>query len=338
MPELDKKETLDPLVLAALIEDPEEDDEDKKLREKYFGDDAGTSDDDEEEDNDTAGASDDDEEEEDNDKPDPKKPSEAADDPDNEEDNEEENDDKDKPEVVVENSKQPSEAQQKAFIESIKKDGYKKPSIAAYNYNPIDYSATEELKVGDLQADRDKYGASKMAEGAQIAAHYAEQDKFFTDLSVESRILTTDAKYKFLDDTDKKNFDAEKAADLNERYLALVGFKQQYQTDAQGNVLYDPKTRQPVVLSSVEHPELSYEKFVKAEVARMERWANKSTEDAVESTTKNLTSMKKKQGIRPGGGGRKTIGALNLGDISKMSDEDFDKHEAEIDKQILNML
>jgi len=70
----------------------------------------------------------------------------------------------------------------------------------------------------------------------------------------------------------------------------------------------------------------------------MERWAGDAADERADEVRENITKQKKNQSVRPGSGKRKSLGALNIGDISNMSDEEFEKNEDEIDRQILNML
>ena len=356
----DKPEITDPIVLAAMIEDPDEDEDTKKLREEILGTDetAGTATgkpaDDEDEDEDDpkkgkSGASDDDEDDDDNpdDKDDPakpkaKKPVEAEDDPDDED-----LEDEDEPKKT---RKQKRQERQEDFLTSIRKDGARDPRRARIpDYKPLDYEAEDEegnpraFKPEELQQDRQMVEAVGFAKGVDEARYWNEQDNFWRDLTMESKIVSYDPKLAFLseetpDGEKNPDFDPDKAEEINARYLQMVGFKQFYKTDNNGNVLYDPRTRQPMVVSTVDRTDISYEKFARAEVKRLEKWANERADEREDETRENITKQRKNQGIRPGGGSRKTLGALQPGDISRMSEAELEKNEDAIMAQIDNML
>lgn len=345
MPELEQSNQEDPIVLAALLDDGHEDEEDKKLREEILGTDSAKKptddedDDDEEEDDDDH--SDEDDEEEDDDKskkPPEKKPSEAEDDKDedidDEEDDEEDEEEKPKP-----TRKQRRQERQKSFLEEVRKDNPQGQRQSVPSYQPIDYSADQEFTPDQLAQDRDNVGAVQFAKGKQIAEAQAQQDQFFKDLQYESALLSKDPKYRFLDDSDKQHFDADKTSEINEMYLQFVGFKQHQSTDAQGNPLFYRETGKPVLYATVDRTDISYDKFARRYVDRMDKWSKGTVEEEVEKTRENLSKQRKRQGVRPNGSGkRKSVGSIQLGDISKMSDEDFEANEAEIDRQILNMM
>lgn len=102
--------------------------------------------------------------------------------------------------------------------------------------------------------------------------------------------------------------------------------------------MYHRDTGEPVIVTTVDRTDISYEKFARREVAKMKRWAKEEADDATERTTKNIATQRKRQGIRPSGRSRKSLGAIRPGDISKMSDEELEKNEDEINRQILEML
>lgn len=208
----------------------------------------------------------------------------------------------------------------------------------------MDYNDEEkEFKPEELAQDREMVGAVSFAKGAETARYWAEQDQFWSELETEAKILSYDPKLNFLSETTpdgKKNdsFDPDKAAEINEMYLQLAGFKQHPKRDEQGRVLVDNYGRPIVEKVTVDRTDLSYDKFARRYVDRMTNWAEDFAEGKVEETKSNITKQRKKQGIRPGGGKRKSIGSLQPGDISRMDDETFEKNEAEIDRQIDAML
>lgn len=361
MPELENQDNLDPIVLAAMIEDENEDDEDKKLREEYFGksddsddDDKGDDDEDEEEDDKKSGDgtsddSDDDDDSDDSDndleeekKKPTKKPTEA-------EDDEEADDDEEETPPVT--RKQKRQQRKEDFMASIRKDNatpqgqtqiptyqpldYERPPVDAEG-NPREYTAEE------LARDRQKASAVSFVQGAEQTRYWADQDKFWNEVKSESDVLGYDPELNFLNQTlpnGKKNpnFNADKAAEVNEFFFELVGLKQFQKTDDEGRRLYN-QDGSPQLINMVGRTDISYKKFARQYVNNMKSWAEGEVDDAIDQTKDKIIKQKKKQGIRPGSGKRKSLGALNHGDISRMSDEEFEKHEADIDAQINNML
>lgn len=355
----DNQEIVDPIVLAAMIEDPNEDEEDKKLREQILGTSetqgtakGGSSDDDEEEDEEDPDEDKDDkkdpkpkdgeedEDQEDEEQPKPKKPVEAEDDPDE--------DEEEQPKTRKERRQQ----RQEDFLASIRKDTTRssaRPNIP--NYNPLDYEATpkdkdgneRELTAEELARDREMYGAVAFAQGASQVKEAAEQDRFWSELSGEAKILGYDPELSFLNETtpdgkENPDFDPDKAEEVNAMYLQLCGAETFQARNAQGQPLFNPQTGQPIMMIRVRDTGISYEKFARGYVKRRKAWAEDLADEREDEMRDNITKQRKRQSLRPSGGKRKTLGAINPGDISRMSDEDFEKNEAEIDKQIDAML
>ncbi len=356
-------EELDPVILAAMIEDPDEDEDDKKLREELLGttetkgkasedeDDQDDDDEDQEDEPDDKGKSkktdddeDEDEDDSDEDKSDKhkKRPVEAEDDkPEDQDDDEDEDDD---PKL---SRKEKRENRRKAFFDSILKDqpsGSKRtPNIP--DYKPLDYEEAPDdgFKSDQLKQDREMHGAIQFVKGAEEARYWSEQDRFWGDLKGETRVLAYDPDLNFLSERlpngkENKAFDPDKTSEINEMYLQLVGFKQFQRTDEQNRPLFDRATGKPILISTVDRTDISYEKFARRYVENMTNWANEKADERVDEVRNNITTQRKKQGVRPNGGSRKSLGELKPGDISRMSDEEFEKNEAEIDRQILNML
>jgi len=327
---------LDPVILAAMAEDPNEDEEEKAIRKKYF--------DSEEEDTDDSNSDDtkeleDDVIQEDGAKDDTETKGKE------EEDTEDKDDEEEDPEKL---SRKEKRQERKSFFESIKKDQessrIQSPQIPTYE--PIDYKAAPEdgFDPNALAEDRDKHGAIQFLKGTEQARYAAEQDKFWSDVTAETKVLGYDPKLNFLVETlpdGKKNdkFDPDRTAEVNEVFLGIVGYKEHQAVDQQGNPLFDRATGQPIISHrTVNRTDISYDKFARTYVGRMENWAREKAEEREEEVKKNISTQRKNQGIRPTGSARKSIGNLKEGDISRMSDEEFAKHEAEIEKQILNML
>lgn len=359
MPQLknDENEILDPVVLAAMVEDPDEDEDTKQLRKEILGDDTTVKPEDvdlEDKENDEKSGkqkskSDDDtseDDEEDLDEDDEtgksKKPVEAKDDED--EDLDEDDEDEEKPKLT---RKERRQKRALSFIDEIRKDGAprNRAPLKIPDYTPVDYKAAPEdgFKPEELAEDRERVGAIQFAKGAETVKYWAEQDRFWSELSTEAKIVAYDPKLNFLSETTpdgKKNpnFDPDKTAEINEMYFQLVGLKQFQKTNEQGQPLFDRETGLPLITSIIEKPDLSYEKFARKYVRNMSKWNDEEIDERVETTRKNITSQRKNQGVRPGGKSRKSLGALKPGDISKMSDEELEKNEAEIERQILEML
>ena len=364
MPQLDKEEQeiLDPVVLAAMVEDPDEDEDTKQLRKEILGsdktvkaEDVDLDEDEENEDDDKKPTGkqkskpadeDQDGDEEDLDEDDETKkktPVEAKDDAD-EDDDEDLDEDEEKPKLT---RKERRQQRSQSFIDEIRKDNARTPRQPAQlpDYKPVDYKAAPEdgFKPEELAEDRERNGAIQFVKGAETVRYWAEQDRFWGELGTEAKILSYDPKLNFLTETTpdgKKNpnFDPDKTAEINEMYFQLVGLKQFHKTDEQGRPLYDRATGLPLITSTIERPDISYEKFARKYVKNVSKWNEEEVDDRIETTRKNITSQKKNQGVRPGGKSRKSLGALKPGDITRMSDEQLEKNEAEIERQILEML
>lgn len=193
MPQLDKEEQeiLDPVVLAAMVEDPDEDEDTKQLRKDILGSEETvkpedvTTDEDEDEENKETGKkskSDDDtsEDEEDLDEDEEtkktKKPVEAKDD----EEDLDEDEDEEKPKKT---RKERRQERAKSFIDEIRKDGAprNRAPLQIPDYKPVDYKTAPEdgFKPEVLEEDRERAGAIQFAKGAETVKYWAEQDKFW---------------------------------------------------------------------------------------------------------------------------------------------------------------
>lgn len=256
-----------------------------------------------------------------------KTPKEVVTPPEDKVDNEDEgNEDTDKSEEEANEDakstrKERREERKKNFLESIKADNdTKTPNNRERllqgdpNFKPLDYTEQSEYDAKQLEEDRSKYGNNQFSKGAETERYYATQERFWDRTEFEGKLLENNPKYAFLDETNPDTFNADKAEELNGMYLELVGF------DAQTN--------------TVRRTDLSYDKFVRHEVERMERWAGESEAES----SKNIVEQASRSGIRPSGSSKSGIGKLRPGDISKMSAADVEKNEAEIDRQILAML
>lgn len=299
--------TLDPIVQAAMLDDDEpetteEVDEGAKSHQATAQDDTSSTDEEADETNQ------------------PEEGNEVVEDPstEKEEVNDEDTDNAEEDEPKKLTRKEKREAKRQKYLEAIQKEGeqnsqrYRQELFQTDpNYKPLDYSQASEVEVDELTQDRVKYGQQNFSRGAEMAQHLAQQDNFWQSVEYEDKLLSVDPKYAFLDDSNPDSFDEDRTVELQELFLELVGF--------------DPDT------NTVRRTDLSWDKFVRNEVARMERW-NSIEEDRI---IQNAASQRATSGIRPSGTSSRSLGKLKPGDISKMSQAEFEKYEAEIDRQIL---
>jgi hypothetical protein len=300
---------LDPIVIAAMLDDDEPEQEEEKSTDS--------------EDKSSQAADDksnnDDSDDDDSDKEDQEEGNEVVEDKSTEkedvedEDTENEEDDPDKKPT----RKEKREAKRKRYLESIRKEGEQTTQrrrdelfSTDPNYKPLDYNDVTELDVKDLQNDRTNYGRTNFSKGAQLERFYADQEKFWQGVEYEDKLLQTDPKYNFLNEKSKK-YDPDLAEELHEKFFELIGF--------------NPETQ------VTRRTDISFSNFVKREIGDRENWAAR-TEDQI---VKNAAAQRSTSSIRPGGSPTRSLGKLKPGDISKMSQKDFEKHEAEIDRQIL---
>lgn len=303
-------DNLDPIVAAALMDDPTDDEDELKLKKEALS----LEDNEKEEE----------EAEEDNEQD--KEPIEESEEESQDEGESEELKQKEEPEEELKEQKSRKErrAERKAaFLESIKREQPQNKTQELFqsdpNYQPLNYEQQEEFKADELVQDREQYGKQELAKGAQLGEYYATQTHFWDTVELENKVLSHDPKYSFLFETlpdgqPNPDFDSDMAGDINELYLELVGF--------------DPDKK------TVKRTDLSYEKFVKREVQRIED----RVEERLAEAQNNIVSQQSKAGIRPTGTAKKSLGKLRPGSISSMSDEDFEKNEADIDRQINEML
>lgn len=331
-----KDEILDPVVVAALIEQPDEDEEDKKLREQLASTDEFAEDEDNQDEDDKA---------EDDTKEGETKPDDDTSD-DKVEDEEADTSKADTDQIQAEDPrksenksrKEKREERKRAWLKSINEGGTTEQARAKAlqadpTYKPIDYSKAEEFKIDELDEDRKKYGQTAFVTGANQERQRAEQERFWDRVDMEAKMLTYDPKLQFLNKDNKEAYDEDKVADINDFYLNSIGYKETpiFQN---GVAVFDPTTGKQKVEITVQRTDLGYEQFVKGFVEMMEDWADEAQAD----TVKNIVKQKSNQGIRPGGTSKRGLGNLRPGDISKMSQEEFEKYEDEIDQKIGQML
>lgn len=213
--------------------------------------------------------------------------------------------------------------QRKAFLESVRREQEQKANRldkvfqSDPNYKPLEFE-NKDYDYKELEEDRSKYGQNQFYKGAQtatqIAEKQAEQDKFWQATEYESKLLEKEPEFAFLDETNTETFDPDKTQFINESYLAFVG--------------YDPNT------STVQRTDISFEKYARTLVNQVKSWA----EDLTDDVEKNMAAQRSNAGIRPGGSPRKSLGQLKPGDISAMSEEEYQRNRDEINRQILAAL
>lgn len=340
---ISNEDELNPIVQAALADDEDDTEEEKELRKQALGleDEDDSKNTDEDADNDKASDNQNDDEDDEQDPPDDGE--EGNEDSDQDSSDEEEqlskpqeaqdDDDEDVP-----TRKERREARKEQYDDIYKPGRQPQQQRQNIDYKPLDYSQADEFKPEDLQTDREKYGQVQYIKGAEEVKYWAEQENFFKELDYENRILTADPEMSFLSPQKPSgeknpNFDERKAEDINNLYLNMIGYREHYRTDSNGNVLIG-RDGQPETYATVERTDISYEKFARREVNRMKSWSNDEASEIAENKFKNLKKQNKNRSVRPSGQRKRRIGELSPGMISKMSDEDLEKYEEEIDAQI----
>lgn len=342
MPKLENGE--DPLIVAALIDD--DDDEESKEITKNYLDQADSSDDDEEI---PAGTTDDegddpDESEEDDDTADPDKQKPA----------DESDDDEEKPEVKTppeaidaggeddqpkgDDTEKKSRAERRAerrrkYIERLtaspQNNNQKlRDELLQDEYKPLDIQQGE-YEADDLIKDRSAAQQAAYIRGVEQQRKIQEEASFWDTVDNEAASLKNDPKYDFLDEKSDAFGDGAKAEYVNNLYLQTIGFENHLARDSKGLPIIG-RDGEPMYAPTVRRKDLGYKEFVEGFVEHMMDF----DQDNEAEITKGIVQQRAQQGVRPGGSTRRGLGKLHQGDISKMSDEEFEKHEAEIDRQI----
>lgn len=344
MPKPDNEE-VDPIVLAALIEDGHEDDTDEEAKkaalDKAAKEAEGEEDEDDADDKGTvATASKKSDDAEDDDDPEKgKKPAQtpAADDPDNKGDDEDLTD-AEKADQEKQSRKERREQRRQQFMESLKeKPKAKNPAIDLIagdpNYKPLAIEDGKEYKTEDLRTDREKVAANAMATGARYVEQLKEQENFWDKVEMQHKIVQYDPDLQYLNETNEQEFDQKKADVVIGLYHQLIGYKEHPLFDPQTRQpLIDPETKQQAVRVTVNRTDLSWLDFAKGYTENVMEWA----EDEAGETTERIAAQRATQGIRPGGGrsGKRGKPVLKEGTFRNMSDEDFDKYDEETDEEL----
>lgn len=344
MPKKDEiQEEADPIIVAALLEDGSEDEEDEQAKKEALE----QADEDALADEEQADPKDDDEGEEK-----PKKsgkkddeedaPSEDDDagkgkpDEDLGKDGDEELTDAEKADKEKQSRKEKREERRQAFLDSIKpkaKGSSREDLIKADpDHKPLDYTKADELKADELEADRKKTADNAFAKGAAVERGIQEQERFWETNENDEKLLFASPDYQFLNPDNKAEYNAKRAEVINKFYMSTIGYSEQ--------PLFNPTTRQPligqdgrqVMRPTVQRTDLPYKTFVEGFVAAMDDHA----EDQLQEEGKKVVTQQRKQGVRPGGGGKsRNKPQLKPGVFSSMSDEDFEKFDAESDDELL---
>lgn len=342
MPKLDGE---DPIIVAALIDD-DDDEESKQLTKEFLdqadSDDdevetpAGESEDDDDDDidvpapkNDPADKDDDEDEE----KPDGKKPPEAIDagkDDDDEEENPEPRGDKStekksRAERRAERQRQYLERLTAAPTDDNEK---RRRELLKDDYKPLDIK-DGEYDTDELIKDRQQYAQSVAIKTAEAQREVAEEQNFWTKVEYEAKLLNTKPGFEFLDENNKEKFDEKKAAAINDLYFKTIGLEQVLVRDANGLPIVNAQG-EAMVRPTVRRKDLGFQEFVEGYVDVF----MDSDQDTEAEITKNVVRQRAHQGVRPGGSSRRGLGKLQMGDISKMTADEVEANEAEIDRQI----
>lgn len=347
MPQLENGE--DPLIVAALIDD-DDDEESKEITKQFLKDQADSDanhddddagDDDGEDDDDInfpapknkpADKSDDDDDDEEE-KPTGTKPPEAIDAGDDDDDDSE----KDKPkgdEATEKKSRAERRAErQRQYLERLTaaptdENEKRRRELLKDDYKPLDIK-DGEYEPDDLIKDRQQYAQSVAIKTAEAQREIAQEENFWTKVEYEAKLLNTKPGFEFLDENNKEKFDEKKAAAINDLYFKTIGLENVLVRDANGLPIVNAQG-EAMVRPTVRRKDLGFQEFVEGYV---DVFMNMDQDDEAE-IIKNTVKQRAHQGIRPGGSSRRGLGRLRQGDIAKMSADEVEANEAEIDRQI----
>lgn len=184
-------------------------------------------------------------------------------------------------------------------------------------YKPLELTEDGDYELKQLEEDRLRLAQSTRQQG-EFEGYTRAQDTLRAELfadKLEADKERVEIKYPELDQ-ESDNFDPDLASSVNRLYLKTVGYK----VDKAGQV-------------KITNPTVRYTDFVDGFIAIAERIAE--TRNA--ETATNVAKQAAKQGIRPTGGGRKTL-ALTPENIANMSDADFAKNKDAINQQVMKLL
>lgn len=208
-----------------------------------------------------------------------------------------------KPEVPETNEERPPSRRETLRIQHLlKKYGPPPERPAPSNQRPDALNYDEALDadpevIRRLEADREATGQRQYNAGLE----QAKTIQFETRLDVDAPQV--ESKYKFLNPSDKQNFDPVRADAMNTLYLDTVG--------------YDAGDAQRGIPPSVQNPNIRYRDFVEAQM----EFAEALMADRVTETVKEVGKQASQTGLRPDGSSAKRMN-LNK-DPSEMSLEEL---------------
>ena len=323
---------LDPVAVAALIDD-DDDEESKAITKEYLKDIKSTEDDEEEIDDDTTDATSDDaednEESDDTEEKNGKEDDEDPLDPPMKQSKDDDLGDDGGEEDLDKPSRKERRAQRQAEFMARLTDKPQKSveDSLQFDHQPID------IKDGDydpdeLIADRNKLAASRYLQGVQAQKRVADEEQFWGSVESDAKLLVKEDRFKFLDPDDTENFDQKKSDAINNLYLRVIGYQEKVVTRNGQPVIKNGNT---VKVGTAARKDLTFDEFARGYMENIADWVNDETEES----SREVIKAHSRQGVRPGGSSKsRSIGKLKPGDISKMSTEEFEKHESEIDRQI----
>lgn len=191
---------------------------------------------------------------------------------------------------------------------------YRNEILKQNPYQPLNYD--NELQFSDpnvaktLYEDRNQYGDTRHSQGIQMGYNMAQLERFADKLEDDGEFVQE----KYSDYFEDPDF----VSRLNSRYMQETGVS----ADRNGNIL------------SVANPSVRYKNFVADYIGEIERFAQSRTAD----TAKNVAKQSSRQSVRSTSASRKALGDLRPGDISKMSDEEYERHKHEINRRLTDAL
>lgn len=175
------------------------------------------------------------------------------------------------------------------------------------------------VDVDALEADRAAAIEAAKSEAVQEATSKttatAEQEKFFTEATLEGRLLAANKDFEFLKDADDP-----RARYYNEQFALAIGYQVLPVYDENNRPVLDEKG-QPKVREYASNPTISYEKFVR----EMKKREDELVEARLAEKNENIEKISDKAGIKPGGEPVKTTRIPKLEDVHKISDDEWEK-------------
>lgn len=168
------------------------------------------------------------------------------------------------------------------------------------------------LTIDTLQRDREQYGQSQYQRGRQETMQDVELRFFQENLDRDTEVL--ESKYEELN-PGSDLYDQNLVDDINAAYKDAIGYNERTGT---------------IINTGVRYKDYA-DRFMRIAT----RYADGRSADAA----RNVASQAARTGVRPNSPSRQSnIGELQPGDISKMSDKDYEKNKSAIDAQIKKQL